>query len=98
MDLRTATGLPVRQPRVLLGVANQEFDLVAQPVVADDLLGRLLGVGRAEDGLNAFVRSQEHYDEQIALQVRAVGYRRQHPDLRLILRRRHLVEARELLA
>ena len=45
VDLLLASGLGVRDAGVLLGVPDQKFELVAQPVLLGDLIGWLFGVG-----------------------------------------------------
>ena len=45
VDLLLAARLAVGKSRVLFGVSNHKFNLVAQSVVLGNLLGVLIGIG-----------------------------------------------------
>jgi hypothetical protein len=85
------SGLAMSQPGVLLCISDYQFNLVAQTVVPDDLLGMLSSVGRGEDDLLP-LRTDQQYDPKIAPKMEAAGHRRRDPNLRLIRKTAHLIE------
>ena len=78
---------------VLLCIPDDKLELVAQPVILGHLLGQLSGVGREKNHVVRKVLRREQDDPKYSVEMRAVGPRRQHPDLGLVRKASDLFES-----
>ncbi len=98
VELLLAAGLPVGKSRVLFGVSDHKFNLVAKPVIPSDLFGAEIGIGGGKDNL-LLTWTDQKYDSEVTPKVGAARYCCEHPNLRLIWKTADLVEAQgELFA
>ena len=84
VDLLLASRLAVSQTGVLFGVSDAQFELVAQPIVGDDLVGGLLGVARGQKHVVAGRSASKHDHAQLPPQVGTLGHGREDLDVRLV--------------